>query len=85
MAVDKSKGLQEQIETQASAEQSKTVCCSSCGSDIDISTQAVPTQMINGIVVRGRAYCSMCKQMGALKEGWMPQSSGRVAKMFVVK
>ena len=85
MSEEKSKGLQEQIETQASADRSTIVCCTGCGSDIDTATQAVPTQMINGIVVRGRAYCSMCKQMGAMKEGWMPQSGGRISKMFVVK
>jgi len=85
MANEKDKGLQGEIETQPIIERSTTVCCSSCGNDIDMAGQAVPTQFINGIEVRGRVYCEMCKQMGAIKEGWMPQSGGRISKMFVVK
>lgn len=85
MSQDKTKGLQEQIETQSLSERTSTVCCSSCGSDLDAASQSVPNQIINGIEVRGRAYCKMCKQMGALKEGWMPQTGGRIARMFVVK
>jgi hypothetical protein len=85
MSDEKSKSLQDQIETQPNIERSTTVCCSSCGTDIDLAGQPMPTQIINGIEVRGRIYCQMCKQVGAMKEGWMPQSGGRIAKMFVVK
>lgn len=85
MSQDKTKGLQEQIETQALSELSSALYCSNCGSSLDASTQEVPNQLVNGIEVRGRAYCKMCEKMGALKEGWMPQSGGRIARMFVVK
>jgi len=85
MSEEKSKGLQEQIETQPLLDRSAIVCCAGCGSDIDTSSNEIPTKYVNGVAVTGRVYCKMCKQMGALKEGWMPQSGGRIARMFVVK
>jgi len=85
MPVESNKGLRNQIETESSIELKKTVRCSGCGGEIDITGQPTPTQIINGIEVRGRAYCDMCKHIGALKEGWMPQSGGRVTRMFSVK
>jgi hypothetical protein len=85
MSKEKSKAINEQIETQSVVERISTVCCGNCGGDVDLGGQPIPTQFLNGIEVKSRVYCDMCKQVGAIKEGWMPQPSGRISKMFVVK
>jgi len=83
MAEDKAKGLTEQIE--ALEGRPSVLSCVGCGSEMDPMGASVPTQLINGSIVRGRAYCPLCREMGAIKENWQPQVGGRVSKMFVVK
>jgi hypothetical protein len=76
--------LHEQIETHP-LERSATITCAGCGSDVDPASTEIPSKIINGVLVKGRAYCSTCRQVGALKENWQPQNGGRVSNMFVVK